>query len=393
MTGARRRGGFCLLLAALAILLFFFGTAYLLWMLLVFLALAGAGALLIRKDAGHVAMEAAVSHGAKPGETVQLTVTAGASARLLAAGTVCVEVELRNQMFGITSREQMILPLHRRGESLSASLPVRLCGEIAFTCVSARVWDCLGLFAADCAPFSEVRTVCYPARMDAELLLSGNSVGAVNAEGLMQNRKGADPSEIFDVREYAPGDDVRSIHWKLSSKTDTLILRESSEPRHYDMVLLPDLGLYHREEAVSFDELNSAAALTAALGAQLLQKRVSFCFAIPGKQGLLLQEVRDQREYQRLLTQWMGAAIPGQSGVGLHVFLSEHLQQYFTRLLIVSAGKYGQDISGLEKRIGVTVVSTDDSIREVVYTRLGTDKEAVVVPSVQPSGDRYKIVC
>lgn len=41
-------------------------------------------------------------------------------------------------------------------------------------------------------------------------------------------------SEIHDLREYRPGDSLLEIHWKLSAKTDKLIVREAEEP---------DLGL------------------------------------------------------------------------------------------------------------------------------------------------------
>ena len=37
-------------------------------------------------------------------------------------------------------------------------------------------------------------------------------------------------SEIHDLREYRPGDSLHEIHWKLSAKTDKLIVREAEEP-------------------------------------------------------------------------------------------------------------------------------------------------------------------
>lgn len=53
----------------------------------------------------------------------------------------------------------------------------------------------------------------------------------------MQNRKGSDASEMFDIRDYVPGDDIRTIHWKLSGKTDELIVRQASAPSHYNIAL------------------------------------------------------------------------------------------------------------------------------------------------------------
>ena len=38
--------------------------------------------------------------------------------------------------------------------------------------------------------------------------------------------KGADSSEISDIREYIPGDKLQNIHWKLSAKKDLLMVKE-----------------------------------------------------------------------------------------------------------------------------------------------------------------------
>ena len=51
---------------------------------------------------------------------------------------------------------------------------------------------------------------------------------------------GRDVSEVFDMREYVPGDDIRTIHWKLSSKTDKTVVREFSKPLNYSVTILAD---------------------------------------------------------------------------------------------------------------------------------------------------------
>ncbi len=45
--------------------------------------------------------------------------------------------------------------------------------------------------------------------------------------------------EDYELREYRPGDPMRAVHWKLSSKWDELIVRERSQ----DDTLLPLLTL------------------------------------------------------------------------------------------------------------------------------------------------------
>ena len=46
-------------------------------------------------------------------------------------------------------------------------------------------------------------------------------------------RPGYDPSELFDVREFQNGDRLQSVHWKLSARTDELMVKENSLPKAY----------------------------------------------------------------------------------------------------------------------------------------------------------------
>lgn len=48
-------------------------------------------------------------------------------------------------------------------------------------------------------------------------------------------------SEEHEMRSYRPGDPLRSVHWKLSAKTDDLIVREAQEPVRGKVLLTLDL--------------------------------------------------------------------------------------------------------------------------------------------------------
>lgn len=50
------------------------------------------------------------------------------------------------------------------------------------------------------------------------------------AEENSQDRKGDDPSELYQVREYRVEDPLKDIHWKLSAKEETLMVKERGFP-------------------------------------------------------------------------------------------------------------------------------------------------------------------
>ena len=74
----------------------------------------------------------------------------------------------------------------------------------------------------------------------AIVVLSIVAMGYLPVVSVPSSQPGGGFSEIHDLREYRPGDSLHEIHWKLSAKTDKLIVREAEEP---------DLGLV----VLSFD--------------------------------------------------------------------------------------------------------------------------------------------
>ncbi len=48
------------------------------------------------------------------------------------------------------------------------------------------------------------------------------------------------PSEQYEIRDYRPGDPLRSVHWKLSAKVDELLVLEPVEPAYRTLAITVD---------------------------------------------------------------------------------------------------------------------------------------------------------
>ena len=101
----------------------------------------------------------------------------------------------------------------------------------------ARVYDYLKLFRVP------VRT-----GQPAELLVKPRAEEPRQLPNLtrfmtkhLQPKPGGGFSEEHEMRPYRPGDMMRDVHWKLSVKTDELIIREAQEPVHGKVLLTLDL--------------------------------------------------------------------------------------------------------------------------------------------------------
>ena len=128
--------------------------------------------------------------------------------------------------------------------SLSApaafELPAAHCGMMEWTLCGASVRDLFGLCRFLAPLCGAAHTLVFPQLFPMRVSFADGEAVSAQGEQWSSTRPGFDPSETFAIREYAPGDPIRQIHWKLSSKTDTLMLRELGLPVAEETLLLLD---------------------------------------------------------------------------------------------------------------------------------------------------------
>lgn len=388
----RNRIVYLIWMGILAVCLFFSGWWYLLAVLTGQAAVALLMGFLAGWDADKVHISAAWGTVETEEKQIPLVLTVQTSGRLLASGSIHLELEIQYRMFQKTVRRALILPL--QGAQTTYRLPVDAgyCGEASAVCINAEVCDLLKLFRWKTEFFREKRTVIWPRRVNLVVEPAKNTIGLPEHEGLLQNRKGNDPREVFDIREYLPGDDVRSIHWKLSGKLDDLIVREASDPTHYHTAILPDLGLLQGAEPVSREELNRAVAVGASICGKLLETGSPMCMLLLNGKGLEVRKISSRKEWENILLQWLGTGVPQKAGTALQYFKLEHMEQYFSRLLILTAGKYSESVKPLKGKIGISIV---EAVKDVSFTHtvLGEGCEVTELPSEWTENEHYRIYC
>ena len=112
----------------------------------------------------------------------------------------------------------------RMPEALAAS--TKHCGLLELQADRVKVFDYLGLFTLRLKPPAPARIVCRPIPVQCEPVETPDGKGARPST---KNASRRGPGEDYELREYRPGDPLRSVHWKLSSKWDELIVRERED--------------------------------------------------------------------------------------------------------------------------------------------------------------------
>lgn len=133
----------------------------------------------------------------------------------------------------------------RQTVTLNSTLVPEYCGQIHTQL--GRVWTCdlLGLW---CLPVrskkGSVRTASlsvFPASFAVELSEGTASFPRPDGESYSKQKPGDDPSELFQLRDYREGDSLRSIHWKVSTRLERLIVKEFGLPQQPAVSLLLEI--------------------------------------------------------------------------------------------------------------------------------------------------------
>ena len=166
------------------------------------------------------------------GETARfrLTLRAGAGLPLIRPR---VRLSWTNQLTGEGGR----VLLYPAGEAGLEVCPAH-CGRLVCRVEGAWACDLLGLFPLPLRAPGPASLLSLPRPLELEVnegLLGGRSEGAT-----LRPRPGGGPGEDYDLRDYRPGDPLRSVHWKLSSKRDELVVKEVLEPQRAALVLTYD---------------------------------------------------------------------------------------------------------------------------------------------------------
>lgn len=116
-------------------------------------------------------------------------------------------------------------------KKITVPITVNNCGNIIITLKKVKVYDLL-MFVSRTKKISEhieVRIVPQLHLFPLEVTRKTRDFIA-DADEYSDRESGDDPSEVYQIREYSEEDSIHDIHWKLSAKTDTLLVKDKGKP-------------------------------------------------------------------------------------------------------------------------------------------------------------------
>lgn len=120
---------------------------------------------------------------------------------------------------------------------------------------SVYIRDMFGLFEARAAVTNLVGVSVAP-RVLSTVGMTRSSVSDVPSPS-ERNFEVSERIEVSDIRDYRPGDPVKDIHWKLSSKTEEIKIRQFSTNEKKHIYILCDMARASEIPEENFDETYS----------------------------------------------------------------------------------------------------------------------------------------
>lgn len=151
----------------------------------------------------------------------------------------------------------MTLPLVPKGESeFIQNVSFYGTGNYEIRLRKLKIYDITGLFSWNIRVKNQGVVQVMPELHDVPVrmtLATKNFYG--EADVYDENTPGHDNSELFQVREYRPGDRLQNVHWKLTAKQDELMVKEHSLPKACPVILFLSYQPKKRRQLLNFMEV------------------------------------------------------------------------------------------------------------------------------------------
>lgn len=173
------------------------------------------------------------------GFTVQLLIE---NRCIFPVGRAITNIEYFNCFDGKKNSFCLLLPIQERNsQSVAFKLSSKFCGMLNIRCSHITIYDPLKVFKfkVNCNIVKEIPVLPEGHEIGGQICFTDRT----NDESSLfsEHKPGDDPSEIFDLRGYNPGDKLNRIHWKLSSKKDDFIVKDYSLPIDIPCTVFLDL--------------------------------------------------------------------------------------------------------------------------------------------------------
>lgn len=178
------------------------------------------------------------------------------------------------------------------------------CGLVRVSTAAVRLRDPLGLVRLRAKASAEREILVEPRRFETRITLADDVDSTAESDEYSMTNPGSDPSETFGVREYQPGDPIKRIHWKLSQKSQNLMLRELGLPIVRRALILLETTFPEGEDPRP-EPLHAAAEVFFSTSTALCEQETAHVAAWRRGETLVCREIATVEDAAAAAAEWL----------------------------------------------------------------------------------------
>ena len=286
-------------------------------------------------------------------------------------GRVELVLSVRNLLTGaLTTYPVSLAPAAGRPAEFDLELDSSICGARVISLDAAHLVDEMGFtsLTLEGVSYCETFTV-YPQVVDIQVDPHKSASASLEGVSYDPHRSGQDPSEVFDLRSYREGDAVKSIHWKLSTRFDDMLVREASRPQDHAIAVV--FGVFARdiEEFERPQVLSAALSLTASVSLSLMRLGYHHVVVATGGSALTAYPVDSRRGFNEMLDALAATPLAPDYPKSYAQYAKIVASRGISKTVLVTAGVDGATFIELGKMTDLSVLHVSDAVESYSVER------------------------
>ena len=236
--------------------------------------------LLLKLEARFIQIELQGPLQGKEGQLLSFIADVKSQYNLIVSGRIDYLYVYENLTLKNRIEKNMFIPLGMKEGKKEYHFKATYCGEVIVSYRDLYLYDVFGFCRVSLHQNQKHHMIVYPSKIEMNLLYNELSKPYENGLLQYQYRKGLDMSEIYDLKTYYPGDDIRHVHWKLSAKMQQMLLKEGTHHSSFEIVLLVDIGLNDHQDILDKHVVSKSLAFAMSVSEKLLIKDIGHYVAL-----------------------------------------------------------------------------------------------------------------
>lgn len=251
---------------------------------------------------------------------------------------ITFKMQSENCLTGEKKNETFSLMLQGMTEEIE--IKCNHAGKLQLQIEKLYITDFLGLFSFRVREIKNRKLTC---------LLLPSTAGTISipeiaygygqdSDTYAEDRPGTDYSQTYELRDYRNGDSMRTIHWKLSSRSENWIVRTGSLPvGHRLILLLENSYAFTENDEKAKQAIEQACANLIALSEDLTDKGITHHIGWWNKEteGIQIAEIQSAEALMPTLGRMLGATLEKREKTIWERFLEEYEKEEFSQVIVI----------------------------------------------------------